>query len=68
MAADKPTRRDEKAPYRVRLPAFIVNEEIGLGDVVSRAASYVGIKPCGGCRGRSETLNSRLAFSPWRWK
>lgn len=56
----------EKAPYRVRLPGFLVHEEVGLGDVVKRATSYVGIRPCGGCEGRAAGLSRRVVFSPWR--
>jgi hypothetical protein len=44
-------------PYRVRLPGFIKDEEIGLGDVVKRATYAMGIKPCGGCGRRAAALN-----------
>jgi hypothetical protein len=50
-------------PYRVRLPGFVTQEEIGLGDVIKRATSIVGIKPCGGCARRAAALNRRLVFS-----
>ena len=30
----------ENAPHRVRLPKFITDEEIGLGDVIKRTTSY----------------------------
>ena len=53
-------------PYRVRLPGFIANEEIGLGDVVKRATSYVGIKTCGGCDARAAALNRLFVFGPRR--
>ncbi|HKC62400.1 MAG TPA: hypothetical protein VKB86_02125 [Pyrinomonadaceae bacterium] len=49
-------------PYRVRLPGFI-SEEIGLGDVIKRATSSIGIKPCGGCQRRAERLNRWIVFS-----
>ena len=29
----------------------------GLGDIVAKVASTVGIKPCGGCAKRREALN-----------
>lgn len=51
-------------PYRVRLPGFISAEEIGLGDVIKRATSSIGIHPCGGCERRAAALNRWLAFSP----
>ena len=53
-------------PHQVRLPGFITDEEIGLGDVIKRATSYVGIKPCGGCEGRAAALNRWLVFSHGR--
>jgi len=58
--------RSEATPVRVRLPGFIANEEIGLGDVIKRAASYVRVLPCGGCEGRAVTLNRHVVFTPWR--
>jgi hypothetical protein len=47
----------------VRLPGFIIDEEIGLGDVIKRATSYVGIKPCGGCRRRAAALNRWMVLT-----
>jgi hypothetical protein len=49
--------------HKVRLPSFLIEEEIGLGDVIKRATSYVGIKPCGGCEKRSAVLNRWMTFS-----
>lgn len=53
----------EHLPHQVRLPGFIIDEEIGLGDVIKQATSYIGIKPCGGCEKRAAALNRRLVFS-----
>jgi hypothetical protein len=50
----------------VRLPRFVTDEEIGLGDVIKRAASYFGVQPCGGCEKRRVALNRRLTFSNGR--
>jgi hypothetical protein len=58
----------ESGPYRVRLPGFISEEDAGLGDVIKRATSLVGIKPCGGCARRAAALNRRVVFSPRRPK
>lgn len=58
----------ERQPYRVRLPRFISDEEIGLGDVIKRATSAVGIRPCGGCEHRAATLNRWMVFSGRRPK
>jgi hypothetical protein len=44
-------------PYRVRLPGFVSDEDIGLGDAIKRATYALGIKPCGGCEQRAATLN-----------
>lgn len=53
----------ERMPYRVRLPGFISEEEVGLGDVVKRATYALGIKPCGGCTKRAAALNRWMVFS-----
>lgn len=50
-------------PHRVRLPGFITDEEIGLGDVVKRTTSYFGIQPCGGCGRRAAALNRWVVFT-----
>jgi hypothetical protein len=50
-------------PHRVRLPGFIADEDIGLGDVIKRATYTLGIKPCGGCESRAATLNRWLVFT-----
>ena len=50
-------------PYKVRLPGFLVENEIGLGDVIKRATFAVGIKPCSGCEQRASTLNNWFVFT-----
>lgn len=65
-ARNLPNRRPkerELQPLRIRLPGFIVDEEVGLGDVIKRATYAIGIKPCGGCAKRAAALNSRVVFS-----
>jgi hypothetical protein len=57
------TRQDENKPYRVRLPGFVSDKDIGLGDVVKRATYAIGIKPCGGCQRRAAALNRWMVFS-----
>ena len=49
-------------PVEVRLPGFISEEAVGLGDIVKRATSLVGIKPCGGCDRRAQRLNQQVVF------
>lgn len=48
----------DQGAYRIRLPGFITEEEVGLGDLIKRATSSVGIKPCGGCSARADKLNT----------
>ena len=50
-------------PYRVRLPGFIGDEDVGLGDVIKRVAHTIGIKPCAGCGRRAAALNRRFVFT-----
>lgn len=50
-------------PYRVHLPGFVSDDDIGLGDVIKRATAAIGIKPCDGCRQRAAALNRWLVFS-----
>jgi hypothetical protein len=53
----------ERQPYRVHLPGFVSDQDIGLGDTVTRATSLFGIKPCGGCERRAAALNRWMVFS-----
>ena len=53
----------ERGPYRVRLPGFVsAEQEVGLGDAITRAAYRVGIRPCAGCGRRAATLNRWVVF------
>jgi hypothetical protein len=53
----------ERSSHRVRMPGFVTDEDIGLGDVIKKATSYMGIKPCGGCGRRAAALNQWIVFS-----
>ena len=56
---------ENKQPaHRIRLPGFVVEKEIGLGDVIKRATSAFGIKPCGECKKRALSLNEWISFGP----
>ena len=57
-----------RPPYRVRLPGFITEEDVGLGDVIKRATSTVGMRPCDACARRAAALNRWLVFSGQRPK
>ena len=50
--------------HPIRLPAIIPKKEIGLGDVIKRAVSAIGIKPCEKCRKRAASLNKMIVFGP----
>jgi hypothetical protein len=68
MSSQKTTKAREEQrqpePHRVRLPGFILDEEIGLGDVIKRTTYAMGIKPCSGCEQRAAVLNSWMVFTP----
>jgi hypothetical protein len=53
----------ERRPRRIRIPGFITEEDIGLGDVIKKATSAAGIKSCSGCARRAAHLNHRIVFS-----
>jgi hypothetical protein len=59
----KTTDKSKSESSPVRLPGFLNEKDIGLGEVIKRATSYVGIKPCGGCDARAAALNRWLVFS-----
>lgn len=61
-----PAGQDRRDPHRVRLPGFITDEDVGLGDVIKKATSIVGIRPCGGCTERARRLNNWMVFSKRR--
>jgi len=56
-------RETRPALHRIRIPGFIVDEEIGFGDAIKRVTYTMGIKPCGGCEERAEALNRWMVFS-----
>lgn len=58
----QPADGQEGRRYRVRLPGFIVEEEMGLGDLIKNATSSFGIVPCAGCVRRATLLNRRVTF------
>jgi hypothetical protein len=49
--------------HRVRLPGFLIEEEVGLGDLIKKATYAMGIRPCGGCERRAAVLNRWMTFS-----
>lgn len=59
---DKGQRNPMRRPYRVRLPGFVSDDDIGLGDVITKTTSTLGIRSCGGCAQRAAALNRLLVF------
>jgi hypothetical protein len=51
------------ATHRVRLPGFNAETEVGLGDLVKRATSLAGIRPCGSCLDRAARLNRWMVLN-----
>jgi hypothetical protein len=60
-----PEAKNESArqPYRVRLPGFVSDEDIGLGDAIKRVTYAIGIQPCAGCEHRAAALNRWFVFT-----
>ena len=67
-AKDVEAEGQDYLPHRVRLPGFILNEDVGLGSVVKRVTSTFGIRLCGGCEQRAAMLNRWLVFTGSRRK
>ena len=53
----------ERQPYRARLPGFVRDEDIGLGDAIKHVTYALGIRACGGCERRAAALNRRFVFT-----
>ena len=61
---DKRQGAAEPGPHRVRLPGFVRDEDIGLGDAFKRMTYAVGFRhPCGGCESRAAALNRWMVFT-----
>ncbi|GAA2145976.1 hypothetical protein GCM10009760_35230 [Kitasatospora kazusensis] len=51
-------------PRRIRLPGFVGDEDVGLGDALKRVTYTMGFRrPCGGCERRAAMLNRRVVLS-----
>jgi hypothetical protein len=64
------TEAEEKQsePVGIRLPGFINDDDVGLGDAIQHVTSAIGIRPCGGCERRAAALNRLLIFKGRRPK
>lgn len=66
MTHEKPAKKaaeEAQRPHKIRLPGFLIDQETGLGDVVKKTTSYIGIHPCGGCDRRAAAMNRWLVFT-----
>lgn len=64
MSDDDAVRDDRSAKFVARLPSFVVEDEIGSGDVIKRLTRLLGIRPCSACESRAQRLNQLVAFRP----
>jgi hypothetical protein len=62
--ANAPLQADRQ-PHRLRLPGFLIEEEVGLGDAIKRVTYAMGIPPCTGCQKRAAALNRWMTLSKW---
>jgi hypothetical protein len=60
---EKKEGKIERQSHRIRLPGFIKEEEIGLGDAIKKVTYAMGIKPCAGCEKRAAALNRWMRFT-----
>lgn len=61
---DPNAKKDTRpSPREVRLPGFTSDNDVGLGDVITRVTSTLGVRSCDGCKRRAQALNRRIAFS-----
>jgi hypothetical protein len=52
-----------KPTHKVRIPGFITGEDVGLGEVIKRATTLAGIRPCEPCRRRAAGLDRWMVFT-----
>jgi hypothetical protein len=57
-----PAPAPDRKSRTVRLPGFVRDEPVGLGDAIKRATTAIGLKPCSGCQERAARLNQRVQF------
>jgi hypothetical protein len=53
----------ESQPHHVRLPGFLIDGDVGVGEIIKRATYALGVKPCGACEKRAAALNRWMVFS-----
>ena len=63
MAMPEEETKSDRQPYRARLPGFVSDKDIGLGDAIKHVTRTFGIRPCSSCERRAATLNRWLVFT-----
>ncbi len=51
-------------PRVLRMPRFLIREELGLGELVKRVLAGFGVRPCAACGRRAQALDAMLVLSP----
>ena len=54
----------DPAMHMVRVPTFLLSQEIGLGQVLKRISTALGARPCARCEERAARLDRWLRFVP----
>jgi hypothetical protein len=54
---------DTTSSHRVRLPGFIKEDEVGLGDAIKRVTYAFGLQSCAGCDQRMTALNRWMVLT-----
>jgi hypothetical protein len=60
---DTDSAQTSQQPHRIRLPGFVTDEDVGLGDAIKRVTYAFGMKPCSGCERRAAALNRWFVFT-----
>jgi len=55
--------RASRPPHRVRLPGFVTDEDVGLGEAIKRVTRTLGVRTCGSCERRARALDRWLVFT-----
>ena len=63
MKKDETEARKVSHLTAIRLPGFVSDEDIGLGDAIKHVTYALGIRPCGGCERRAAALNRWFVFT-----
>jgi len=67
MSDEQPHGREpggsETPARRVRIPGFTAGTEVGLGEVIKRATTVIGMRPCRSCSERAARLDRWMTFT-----